>query len=423
MTVRNGERRGTADRAGAARRPAHRRRQERSDARSRYFNARTRAGVAQLRIGGRHDREELAGLRQVTGPLVQVGQRVGDAEVVRLGPLGGRLRRLEHADGVLETTLIGEGAGVHDAALGDEGGAGRRGAQLLPELRHLGVPAERSVAVGEHRVLLGAAAEGAEGLQLRDGELPAAEAVVGQPQELTNGLGGRRLLGQRSQEGAGLLEPLAAEGLARVLEASVQPIGGAGGHRPAQRWVGREGALVGGAGRTAARAPAADGLVGLAPHDAFVDPHLRFPGLPTLRGGGSEGLRCVARPGVAHPSGALAGDTAPAGLLDLGVVVGALLPRRALALPIALVGAGGAPLAASLAGAGAGTGTGRTAPAGGGRCGGLGHGVGSLSTRPSRRGAENDEGPPSLGVLRSENSAASYSPRASRPKYHRRWRA
>ena len=56
-----------------------------------------------------------------------------------------------------------------DAALGDERGAGRGRPQLLPQLRDLGVAPERPVAVGQHRVLLGAAAQVAEGLELGDG--------------------------------------------------------------------------------------------------------------------------------------------------------------------------------------------------------------------------------------------------------------
>ena len=44
--------------------------------------------VAELGVGGGDDAEQLPGLGDVAGPLVQVGQRVGDAQVVLLGSLG-----------------------------------------------------------------------------------------------------------------------------------------------------------------------------------------------------------------------------------------------------------------------------------------------------------------------------------------------
>ena len=302
-----------------------------------------------------------------------------------------------------------------DPPLGDQRRARRRGAQLLPELGHLAVAAQGAVAVGEHRVLLGGAVQAPERLELGDRQLPAPQPVVGEPQELAHGLGRReparpagagstRASSKRSRRKALLASLSLTSSRSAALAATALRIDGSVG----------EVELVGAPSRPDGRErAAADGLGGLAAHDALVDPDLGLPGLAALGARRAEGLRGVPGPGVAHPAGPLAGNAAPARLLELGGVVGPPLPRRPLALAGRLAALGACrPCPAGRAG--------RPRPEED-EGGGLGMERSSLSGWIGAKTTKDPWSP--RGPSLSENSAASYSPRASRPKYHRRWRA
>src|SRR5690606_21408177 len=186
-------------------------------------------------------------------------------------------------------------------------------------------------AVGEHRVLLGAAGLDAERLELPAGLRPPAEPVEGQAEQLAHGRRAGRLLGQGPQDAAGLLEPLPPEGLDRLLQPLLEPGPPVRRHRAVelllQRGAGRVLAapaparargLAGGppalapGARTGTRRagavdrplPAApDGTRGLLPQLALVDPLLRRPRLGLA---GRRGRR---------PTGPLATPTPPACLL------------------------------------------------------------------------------------------------------------
>ena len=75
--------------------------------------------------------EQRPGPGQVAGSLLEVGERVPEAQVVRLG-LGDLLVGAgEQRDRLVEAAPVGERAGGDDPALGDELGARGRGRELL----------------------------------------------------------------------------------------------------------------------------------------------------------------------------------------------------------------------------------------------------------------------------------------------------
>src|SRR5207248_1872920 len=90
--------------------------------------------------------EQLARSGDVAGALAEVGERVPEPEVARLGSLG-VWRLLEQGDGALEVSAVGKGARSHDPPLVHQVGARRRLAQLVPQLRDPGPALEGPVAV------------------------------------------------------------------------------------------------------------------------------------------------------------------------------------------------------------------------------------------------------------------------------------
>src|SRR5262245_973716 len=300
--------------------------------------------VHEVGIVGGHEAEQLSCPRQVAGPLVEVGQGVGDAQVVELGPLGRLAAGGQEVDGLLQPALVGEGPGGDDACFGHQLGAGAGGAQLRPQLLDLVVPPEGPVGVGQHRMLLGRAGLGAERLQLAAGLCPAPEPVQREPVQLPHRRGPGRLFGQGPEDAAGVLVALAAEGVAGLVQALLEPGDAVGGHHPAQLVLcrGPFGPAAPGPGpdpalaavppatarcrrrcRFRARTAAPDGPGGLVPELAFVDPLLRLPGrlafaagtlafaagplaLPVTAGpGGPPGIRrrsSPPRPPPRHPA-------------------------------------------------------------------------------------------------------------------------
>ena len=78
------------------------------------------------------------GLGQVAGPLVQVGQRIGLAEMVLAGPLRQLHRLGEQPDRIREPALVGQGTGGDDPPLGHDRRVRRCLAQLLATARRPG---------------------------------------------------------------------------------------------------------------------------------------------------------------------------------------------------------------------------------------------------------------------------------------------
>src|SRR5262245_15403844 len=179
--------------------------------------------VDEVGVAGRDAGEQLPGAGQVSRPLVEIGKRIGHAEVVQAGLAGGTVRRRrQQLDGLVEPALIGQGARGHDPPLGHELGPGTGGAQLVPQLLDLGVPSERPVAVREDGVLFGAARQRAVGLELLRRLRPAAQAVEAQPVQLTDGGGAGCLIGDGAQDAPRLLEPLPPERLVGLPHAGLE---------------------------------------------------------------------------------------------------------------------------------------------------------------------------------------------------------
>src|SRR5262245_20792910 len=136
-------------------------------------------------------------------------------------------------------------------------------------------------------MLLGRAGLGAEGLELPPGLRPAPEAVEREAVQLAHRRGPGRLLGQGPQDAAAVLVALAAEGVAGLVQALLEPGHAVGGHHPVQLLLGRGplGPAAPGPGpasiRSRGRLPggpaAVDRTCGFVPQLAFVDPLLRLP--------------------------------------------------------------------------------------------------------------------------------------------------
>ncbi len=127
-------------------------------------------------------------------------------------PLRNRPATLKLTHRIGHATLVGQGAGSHEASLGHKRRTGRCIAKFGPEHLDIGPPALGPVAVGKHRVLLGSAGQVAEHLEpLRCG-LPVSDPVVGEAQELDHldHLGGT--LDQRVQDASGVIEAFVVEG-------------------------------------------------------------------------------------------------------------------------------------------------------------------------------------------------------------------
>ena len=175
--------------------------------------------VGQLRIVGLDPAEQLPGPGRPAGPLVQVGEGVGAAQMVRPGPRRQAPAVLQDADRRGQVSPVGLGAGQDDAPLGDQIGRRRRRAELLPQGLHVGPAAQGTVAVGQHRMLLHRPAQLAEVLELSHGFLEPAQPVQHQAVELAHVGDVRSIAGQPDEQREGLLEPLGPERLGRVVEA------------------------------------------------------------------------------------------------------------------------------------------------------------------------------------------------------------
>ena len=89
-------------------------------------------------------------------------------------------------DRVVELAVVGEAAGEHDAALGDERGRRRRVGELVPQLVDLAVTALRPPAVHEHGVLLDRSGEVGERAELLGRGRVLAEPVVHEAEQLAH---------------------------------------------------------------------------------------------------------------------------------------------------------------------------------------------------------------------------------------------
>ncbi len=112
--------------------------------------------VSELTIVISHPGEHLPSPGLDTGPLIEVGQRVSPPEVIVANTRWDPPTPLEHGDGFAEPTLIGQGASGHQTALSDERATGRGITKFDPQRIHVVPPALGTMAVGQHRVLLGA---------------------------------------------------------------------------------------------------------------------------------------------------------------------------------------------------------------------------------------------------------------------------
>src|SRR5687768_16033619 len=139
--------------------------------------------VHERRILGRDLSEQGASGGDVAGPLVEVGQRVPEAEMVGEDPLRSPRRTLEQLDRLLELSLICQRAGGDDPALGHDRGARRRGAKFLPELLDPLVLPERPGDVHEDWVLVHRVGQPDYDVKLLLGRVLLPEPVVGHPQQ------------------------------------------------------------------------------------------------------------------------------------------------------------------------------------------------------------------------------------------------
>ena len=113
------------------------------------------ARVGEVALLVRHPGKQLPRPSHVTGSFVQVGQRIGHSQVVGSRPARGPPCLFEQGDRAGEIAPVGQRAGDDDTAFGHQVGRRRRLAQLLPQLVDSLPPAQRSVAVGQDRMLFG----------------------------------------------------------------------------------------------------------------------------------------------------------------------------------------------------------------------------------------------------------------------------
>ena len=108
--------------------------------------------------------------------------------------------RVEERDGLVHAAAIGQRAGGHDPALGDDLGPGGRGGELTPAFVDLPPPSLSPVAVHEHRVLLDGPAELDERLQLLGRGLVVPDAVLRETEQLAHARRVRQRVPQRSEQ-------------------------------------------------------------------------------------------------------------------------------------------------------------------------------------------------------------------------------
>jgi len=156
--------------------------------------------------------EQLAGPRFGTGPLVEVGQRVGPPEVMVSGPRRDPPTPLQEGEALLDTALVGKCPGGHQSALGDERAAGGGITKLSPQHLDVVPPALGAMAVGQHRVLLRTSRHLTEDLEALGRCLPVAHAVVHEPEQLNHLRNLWCSFDQLVQDATGILEPIVGEG-------------------------------------------------------------------------------------------------------------------------------------------------------------------------------------------------------------------
>jgi len=160
--------------------------------------------------------EQLPGPGRGARPLVEVRQCIGAPQVMVTRPLGNRPATLELTHRIGHATLVCQGTGSHEATLGHKCSTRRRVAQFGPEHLDIGPPALGPVAVGQHRVLLGAAGQVPEDLEPLCGGLPVSDPVVGEAKELDHLDHLGSTLDQRVQDASGVVEALVVEGPCRL---------------------------------------------------------------------------------------------------------------------------------------------------------------------------------------------------------------
>src|SRR5690606_27841557 len=217
--------------------------------------------------------EQGARLGVVPRALVQVGERVRPPQVVLPRLLGQAEPLREQAHRGRQLAAVGERSGHDDATLGHERRARRGLAQLGPQALDLAVLAHRAPAVGEDRVLFGAAAaELDERIQVAGRVLPPPEAVERQPVQLADLGEVRHLAHDGSEDLAGLAEPLPGERRRGLADALLEALGAARAHE-----VDEPGCVHLDAGRRTARRLPWTGR-GARAGRALVDPDLLVAG-------------------------------------------------------------------------------------------------------------------------------------------------
>ena len=194
-----------------ARRGVRRRRRTPGSARRTWWNssrARARLPARSSRSASAYQRRRWYsfGRLHALGPLAQQGERLG------------------------EPALVGERAGVDDAALGDELGRRRHRGQLQPQLLDLAPPALGPVAVHEHRVLVDRVAQVGVGLELLGRGGVVADPVLREAGELADARRVGQLLAQRPEDPQRLALAVVGEGVGRGHERAEGAVGVAAGH-------------------------------------------------------------------------------------------------------------------------------------------------------------------------------------------------
>jgi len=215
-----------------------------------------------------HPAEQFASARRPSSPVVEIGKCIGTAEMVPLRTLRRAPVLFQQPNGTGQVALVSFRSGHHDSALDDQFCARRGLTQLFPQDVDIGPVAKRSVAVGEHWVLLGRAGERSKRLEVFDGVLPLSEAVEGEPHQLPPFWEFGRLFHDGTKLGASITEAFGLKGLRCLIEFAVERFGSRLAHQFAEggRWLlhgvrtGRQPTALSGGG--SGSSPPADGPLG-----------------------------------------------------------------------------------------------------------------------------------------------------------------
>ena len=174
------------------------------------------ADVGEIGICDTELLEQRPSLRNLATPLVQIGERVGPAEVMWLRLLREAPTLLEQLRRFDDLATIGQRTGHHDSTLAHQFRRRRNLTEFEPEFVDLWPLTQGPIAVGQNGVLFGRVGEKTERLEFSCRRLPLLLPIERDAVELADSSHCRSFVGELLQNPGGVAETVSLEVLGRL---------------------------------------------------------------------------------------------------------------------------------------------------------------------------------------------------------------